>query len=49
MKNILGLLVSSKFDIKSSLRLSKYYGQIEESGLFDKDFYNKTYDDFSGD
>ena len=27
----------------------KYYGAIEESGLFDEKFYSKTYDDVKGD
>lgn len=48
-KNILSLLTSSKFDYKSSLLHRKYYDEINKSGLFDADFYSKTYDDVSGD
>ena len=48
-KNILSLLVSSNFDYKSALRYRKYYDEINDSGLFDAEFYNETYDDVSGD
>ena len=48
-KNIVSLLVSSRFDYKSSVRYRKYYGAINDSGLFDREFYENTYDDVSGD
>ena len=42
-----GKLSSSNF--KSSLKNRKFYNEINNSGLFDSEFYEKTYDDFSGD
>lgn len=47
--NIFTLLSLSHFDFKKSLRYRKYYGEIKNSGLFDEEFYNKTYSDVSGD
>ena len=49
MGNIFSFLVSSKFDVKSSLKNHKYYNEISNSGLFDEEFYKNTYDDVSGD
>lgn len=49
MGNIFSLLVSSRFDVKSSLKNRKYYNEISNSGLFDEEFYKNTYDDVSGD
>lgn len=47
--NIFSMLSSTNFDVKSSLKNQKYYNKIKNSGLFDEEFYKKTYDDFSGD
>ena len=49
MVKLFSLLGSSKFDLKSSLKCQKYYGEISNSGLFDEEFYNNTYKDISGD
>ena len=49
MGNIFSFLVSSRFDVKSSLKNRKYYDEISNSGLFDEEFYKNTYDDVSGD
>ena len=48
-KNIVSLLTKSHFDYKSSARNFKFYDEIKRSGLYDEDFYLKTYDDVSGD
>ena len=48
-RNIVNMLVSSNFNLKSSLKNHKYFAKISNSGLFDEDFYNKKYDDVSGD
>ncbi|MBR6023773.1 MAG: glycosyltransferase family 2 protein [Methanobrevibacter sp.] len=42
-----GKFSSSNF--KSSIKNHKFYNEINNSGLFDSEFYKKTYDDFSGD
>ena len=39
----------SPSNLKSMLKNRKYYGQINDSGLFDSEFYKETYDDFNGD
>ena len=49
ISNVVNMFISSHFDLKSSLRYSKYYNQVKNSGLFDEEFYRKTYNDFSGD
>ena len=48
-KNIVSLLIKSHFDYKSSARNFKFYDEIKQSGLYDEDFYLKTYDDVTGD
>ena len=45
----LSLFLSSPLDFKHNLRNFKYYGAISKSGLFDEEFYKKTYGDVSGD
>lgn len=45
--NIGGAFSSS--NLKSSLKNRKFYNEINNSGLFDREFYENTYDDFSGD
>ena len=39
----------SSSNLKSSIKNRKYYEKINNSGLFDREFYENTYDDFSGD
>ena len=39
----------SPSNFKSSLKNRRFYNKINNSGLFDSEFYEKTYDDFSGD
>ncbi|MBQ9026454.1 MAG: glycosyltransferase family 2 protein [Methanobrevibacter sp.] len=48
-KNIVSLLTQSHFDFKTSALCFKFYDEIKRSGLYDEDFYLKTYDDVSGD
>ncbi len=47
--NWINFLLKSNFDFKKAMKNYKYYGAIEESGLFDEKFYSKTYDDVKGD
>ena len=44
-RNIVNMLVSSNFNLKSSLKNHKYFAKISNSGLFDEDFY---YHELSG-
>ena len=39
----------SPSNFKSSLKNRRFYNKINNSGLFDSEFYENTYDDFSGD
>ena len=48
-KHLINFLLKSNFDFKKAMKNYKYYGAIEESGLFDEKFYSKTYDDVKGD
>ncbi len=41
--------IFSTSNLKSSIKNRKYYKQIKNSGLFDYEFYENTYDDFKGD
>lgn len=43
----MGLFSTS--NLKSSMKNRKYYNEIKNSGLFDSEFYENTYDDFKGD
>ena len=48
-KHLINFLIKSNFDFRKAMKNYKYYGAIEESGLFDEKFYSKTYDDVKGD
>ena len=47
VRNIVSGFSSS--NLKSMIKNRKYYRHIKDSGLFDSEFYNETYDDFNGD
>lgn len=44
-KNIFKFLLDSKLDFKTAIKNYKFYDEIKNSGLFDEEFYNKTYSD----
>ena len=48
-KSLINFLFKSNFDFKKAMKNYKYYSSIKESGLFDDEFYHKTYDDVKGD
>lgn len=48
-KNIFNFLLKSDFKLKEALLNYKFYDKIAESGLFDEEFYLKTYGDITGD
>lgn len=41
--------IFSTSNLKSSIKNRRYYKEIKNSGLFDSEFYESTYDDFKGD
>ncbi|MBR0270956.1 MAG: glycosyltransferase family 2 protein [Methanobrevibacter sp.] len=48
-RNLLSLLLPSNRDYKSYVKYRRYYNEIDNSGLFNHDFYNEMYEDVSGD
>ncbi|MCF0227121.1 MAG: glycosyltransferase family 2 protein [Methanobrevibacter sp.] len=42
-KNIATFLLNSKFNVKKAIKNYNFYDKIKNSGLFDEEFYRKTY------